>query len=472
MSKANKRIYLLDTNVILSSPNSISSFKEHTVVIPTVVLDELDNIKESHREVSKEARTAINRINDILGNATAEGIAEGVDIPDSTPLNEEKGKLSIFISNDLDANKLCGISDNNRNGQNDNLIIASAIHLQQVHSDQEVVLVTKDISMRLIAKGLGVKHVEDYRNDVAIDDVDYMSSGYHHIEGDFWDNVDAVETVHERDHTIHRIQNTFMHKIHLNQFVLDDRDFLGLIDHIEGDIVSIIDIGKDRAMNQNFWGIQPRNLEQAMAMFLLADDETDLKVLTGSAGSGKTMLAMAYALHAALDKKQYSTIIFARNKSLLDEDIGYLPGEEATKAGIYLGACEDALSFMHENDESPTGSVEYVMEKANIQFKSIAFMQGRSFQNTLLIIDEAQGLTRNQLRALTTRIGVGSDMILMGSVGQVATDYCSSVNRFVTPLTSGLTHAVEKSKNFRHAGVVHLQGVQRSRLAEFAEENF
>jgi PhoH-like ATPase len=217
-------------------------------------------------------------------------------------------------------------------------------------------------------------------------------------------------------------------------------------------------------MKKTVWGLTPRNLEQAIALNILANNDIDMTILTGPAGSGKTLMALAHGLHAILEDHRYDKLIVARNTPPIAEDIGFLPGTEEEKMAPWLAAFDDNLEILHGRDESPFGSMEYVKERANIQFKSLNFMRGRSFNNAYIIIDECQGLTQFQLKSIISRVGENSKIVVLGNLAQID-------NKYITPLTSGLTYLVEQSKNFKHSGVIHISGIERSRLAAFAEEN-
>jgi len=460
---AGPKTYVLDTNVLLHDPTAISAFNEHHVVIPMTVLEELDHIKDRRdKTVSREARIAIQLIDKIVDVATPHEIQEGVDVPGST-LQGPPGTLAIYpdqlITDDSDIPYLDGTPDQ----ANDNRIINVAIKLQAEHPERFVCLVTKDINMRIKAKGSGLLHVEDYRRDRVLDDIDLLTKGYEHVPGDFWDGVDEVDTVREDDLTLHRVPRAALPQAYPNQFLFDDHEFLAFVVRIDGQHVYLRCDSRDGLMNQRFWGLAPRNLDQAMAMRLLADDEVDMTVLTGPAGSGKTLLALAYGLQGILEEGRYSKLIVARSTPPIAEDIGFLPGTEEEKMAPWLAAFDDNLEILHGTDESCAGSIEYVKERANIQFKSLNFMRGRSFNNAYIIIDEAQGLSQFQLKSVISRVGEGSKIVVLGNLAQID-------NKYISPLTSGLTYLVEKSKHYEHAGVMHIGGILRSRLAAFAEE--
>ena len=459
-----EKIFVLDTNVLLHDPMALSAFHEHRVVIPMTVLEELDHIKDRRdKDVSREARIAINAIDKILFNASPKAIQEGVPIPNARS-DRGNGTLAIFpdqlINHDVPAPYL----DGSQQQANDNRIINVALHLQVKNPKAYACLVTKDINMRLKAKGSGLENVEDYRKDRVLEDIQYMAKGYEHLPGNFWDQVDKVDTLREGGQTLHVLNRDVLPKVHINEFLYDDSGFASMVRSVDEDKLELLDLSRDQLMHQRMWGLSPRNFEQAMAFFLISRPHIDMTVLTGPAGSGKTLIALAYGLHAILEEKRFDKMIVARSTPPMAEDIGFLPGTEEEKMAPWLAAFEDNLEVLHGTDESPYSSIEYVKDKANIQFKSLNFMRGRSFNNAYIVIDEAQGLTQFQLKSIITRVGVNSKIVVLGNVAQID-------NKYISPLTSGLTYLVEKSKNFEHAGVMHVNGIERSRLAAFAEEN-
>ena len=458
------KIFVLDTNVLLHDPLALTAFNEHRVVIPMTVLEELDAIKDRRdKDVSREARIAIQAIDKIFANASPKRIQDGVEIPGSN-LNGPLGRLAIYPDQLIHLDHKAPYLDGSHDHANDNRIINVALHIQATNSGAYVCLVTKDINMRLKAKGSGLENVEDYRKDRVLDDVKMMAKGYERVEGDFWQRVAKVRTLREGMDTIHVIARSVLPDAYTQMFVCDERGFVGFIKRIDEQHIHVQDLNIDSLMHQGFWGLKPRNFEQAMAFFLIQQEEVDLNVLTGPAGSGKTLIALAYGLHAIMEEKRFDKLIVARSTPPIAEDIGFLPGTEEEKMAPWLAAFEDNLEVLHGADESPFSSIDYIKERANIQFKSLNFMRGRSFNNAYIIIDECQGLTQFQLKSIVTRVGVNSKIVVLGNLAQID-------NKYVTPLTSGLTYLVEKSKHFAHAGVLHVNGIERSRLAAFAEEN-
>ncbi len=457
------KTYVLDTNVLLHDPTALTGFSEHHVVIPMTVLEELDHIKDRHdKTVSREARIAIQLIDKVVDAATPQQIQAGVDLPGST-LEGRLGTLAIYPDQLIRDDSQVPYLDATQDQANDNRIINVAIRLQAENPDSFVCLVTKDINMRIKAKGSGLMHVEDYRRDRVLDDIDLLARGYQHIEGDFWSAVAEVDTVREDDQTLHRVPREALPEAYPNLFVYDDNAFFAFVVRFDARHLYLRCDSREKLMNRRFWGLSPRNLEQAMAMSLLGDDSVDMTVMTGPAGSGKTLLALAYGLHAILEEGRFSKLIVARSTPPIAEDIGFLPGTEEEKMAPWLAAFDDNLEILHGGDESCVGSIDYVKERANIQFKSLNFMRGRSFNNAYIIIDEAQGLTQFQLKSVISRVGEGSKIVVLGNLAQID-------NKYISPLTSGLTYLVEKSKIYQHAGVMHIGGIVRSRLAAFAEE--
>jgi len=475
-----RKAYVLDTNVLLHDPLAIYSFSEHRVIIPMTVLEELDKIKDRRdKDVSREARIAINAIDKVLSHASTQEIQQGVDILPMHSVNKDVseaenqdclyGQLSVFpdqvFSDEMSSTFLRLTNDHD----NDNRIINVALALAEEDSNGFVCLVTKDINMRLKARASGLDQVEDYRNDKVLDDIDLMATGLKYVEGNFWASVEKVETVQELRATYHELDRNELNsdvlgETYPNQFICDGQDFVGRVIDDQKGRCRLQDLNRELLMSQRVWGLTPRNLEQALALHLLRQESLDINILTGPAGSGKTLLALAYGLHAILEEKRFSKLIVARSTPPIAEDIGFLPGTEEEKMAPWLAAFDDNLEVLHGTDQSPHSSVDYVKERANIQFKSLNFMRGRSFNNALIIIDEAQGLTQFQLKSVITRVGANSKMIILGNLAQIDSKY-------VTPLTSGLTYIVEKFKSFERAGMMRIGGIERSELAAFAEEN-
>ncbi|EEX93342.1 PhoH family protein [Vibrio orientalis CIP 102891 = ATCC 33934] len=457
MGDTDRKLFVLDTNILLHEPLAIYSFKEHDVVVPMTVLEELDRIKDSKRDVARDARVAIRALEAMFKDATPDEISEGI------PINKEQestGHISILADFELQET-VKAFADK----AGDNRILNGVLYLQNKRAPREVILVTKDINMRLRAKGAGVRFVEDYRTDQLIDDVQYLTKGFQQIEGDFWSGVSQVESKNYAGKTYHTLDRAPFEPTYINQYVIDEEsDFAGRVEDIEQDTVTIKDLSRERMMHRRAWDITPKNIYQGMALDALLDPDIDLVILTGAAGSGKTLLALASALEQTIERGVFDKIIVTRNTPDIGEAIGFLPGSEEEKMLPWLAAVTDTLEALHKNDHCTEGSLKYICDKANIQFKSINFMRGRSIQNAFVLLDECQNLTASQIKTIITRCGEGTKIVCSGNLAQIDSHY-------LTPVTSGLTYMVERFKNFEGSANIHLNGVVRSRLAEYAEEN-
>ena len=449
-------LYALDTNVLIHDPNALLNFQEHHVAIPMTVLEELDKLKSGKHGVAAECRQAIRLIDTVLGGATPEEVEHGVPIQRGK--NGPSGLLSILMSKR--AEPLTWLPED----LNDNKIINQLVELQSGRPGLSVVLVTKDINMRLKARACGLA-AEDYHTDQLVDDVDLLSKGYHDMEGSFWDRVSKVETRQGHGRTWHRVLLVDnLPAVHINEFIIDEQGFVGWIKEIDGNELLILDLHQEQLLHQEAWGLRPRDVYQALALYALLDPDIHLVNLSGAAGSGKTILALAAAIEQTMVSKRYRRIIATRSVQNLDQEIGFLPGTEAEKMEPWLGAITDNLEALHLDDESPHGSVDYILQKVPLQFKSLNYIRGRSFQQSLILIDECQNLTPHQMKTIITRAGNGSKVVCLGNLAQIDTPYLSAPS-------SGLTYLTERFKDFPQGVHITLQGVPRSVLAEYAEAN-
>lgn len=461
----NKKIFVLDTNILIHEPTAFFSFEEHDVVIPMTVLEELDRLKDRKGHVSPDARIAIKSIEKVLHDADSDAILNGVEIIAAD--GKKRGDLSIFNDMQLqqkDEEERAQSGLGGFYGGPDNSIIESALYLQNTNKDRIVVLVTKDINMRLKSKSLGLKYVEDYKSDHVVDDVKFLAKGYEKFEGNFWSNVETCESSGGKK-CVHDLDSKVFESPYINQYIYDDSEkFAGKIIGIDGDVVQMQDKGFGTLMSKSAWGLSPKNIEQGMALDALLDPDIEMVILTGPAGSGKSVLATAASVEMCLERNMYDKIIVTRSTPEIAESIGFLPGTEEEKMAPWLAAITDSLEALQKGDEDKSSSIEYIIQKANIQFKSINFMRGRSIQDAIVILDEAQNLTTSQIKTMITRCGNNCKLLILGNLSQIDSN-------FITAITSGLTTTVEKFKNFEGSAVVNLKGGARSRLSEFAEEN-
>jgi PhoH-like ATPase len=352
---------------------------------------------------------------------------------------------------------------------NDNRIINDIVALMARDPEHRYVLVTKDINMRLKARACGIDS-EDYHNDQLLSDIKQLTRGYYEISGSFWDRVNEVETVQEGCETFHHVSHGLLvseilgEEAFPNQYIIDECGFVGRIQQISAGVVTIKHLKEEVLMGQRAWGLQPINIHQALALHLLLDPDLSLVTLTGAAGSGKTILALAAAIEMTVEQHRYNKIIATRSTPSLAEEHGFLPGTEEEKMDPWLGAINDNIEALHLNDENPAASIEYVKERANIQFKALNYIRGRSFQKSLILLDESQNLTPLQMKTSITRAGEGSKVVCLGNLAQIDTPYLSATS-------SGLTFMTERFKGFDAGGSVQLHGVPRSPLAEYAESH-
>ncbi len=452
-----RKAYVLDTNVLIHDPNALLNFEEHQILIPMTVLEELDKLKSGKASVSAECRAAIRMIDRVLGSAEPEQIRQGVPIWRDAE-RKYLGTLSVLMDQPE------GGIQTLANSLNDNKIINLLVSLQVADQQTRIVLVTKDINMRLKARACGLAS-EDYTNDQLVSDVKQLSKGYAEFEGSFWERFSGVETVQAIGETRHYLRREdWDAPVFANPFVVDEQGFIGRVLSVSAEQIVLRNMSHERLMNQEVWGLRPHNIHQAMALDLLRDPSVHLVSLTGPAGSGKTILALATAIEQSIEEKRFNKIIATRSTPPLAEEHGFLPGTEEEKMDPWLGAISDNIEALHLHDESPKGSIAYVKERANIQFKALNYIRGRSFQRALILIDECQNLTPHQMKAIITRAGEGSKVICLGNLAQIDTPY-------LTPTSSGLTYMCERFKGFAHGGHIQLEGSPRSVLAEYAENN-
>lgn len=454
--KSAQKLYVLDTNVLIHDPTAIHQFEEHQVVLPMTVLEELDKLKMGKASIATDCREAIRQIDAIIGDASPTEIAKGVPIvrPDGNVL----GTFSILLDGFEAPSRVLPPNIN------DNKIINSLVSLQEKNPRREVALISKDINMRLKARGCGVG-AQDYQNDQVLSDIALLETGYHQYSGSFWESQTEVETIHDESAIYHKIPTANMPEdLNNNRFIIDEQNFVGKVVAMDKDYVRLQDLPSEQLLQQNAWGLTPRDIPQALALHLLLDPDVHLVTLTGQAGSGKTILALAAAIEMTLATNQFKRIIATRSTRGLDEDIGYLPGTETEKMEPWLGAITDNLEALHSDDENSRSSVDYILQKVPLQFKSLNYIRGRSFQQSLILIDECQNLTPHQMKTIITRAGTGSKVICLGNLAQIDTPY-------LTPISSGLTYLIERFKGFSHGGTIHLQGSPRSEVAEYAESH-
>jgi PhoH-like ATPase len=457
------KLFVLDTNVLMHDPMSLFRFEEHDIFLPMIVLEELDGHKKGTTEVARNARQA-SRSLDQLAGAHGADIGKGLKL-DSTG-HAEAGGCLFFQTQALGNHLPASLPQ----GKADNQILGVVQALREQHAPREVVLVSKDINMRVKARALGLA-TEDYRNDKTLDDLDLLYAGALALPPDFWaKHGKTVESWQSGQHTYYRISGPVVPSLLINQFVYfeapGEPSLYARVTEIRGKTAVLRTLKDYGHLKNAVWGVTTRNREQNFAMNLLMDPEVDFVTLTGTAGTGKTLMALAAGLTQVLDERRYTEIIMTRATVSVGEDIGFLPGTEEEKMGPWMGALDDNLEVLGKTD---TGAGEWGRAATNelirskIKIKSMNFMRGRTFLNKYVILDEAQNLTPKQMKTLITRAGPGTKIICMGNLAQIDTPY-------LTEGSSGLTFAVDKFKGWPHSGHITLARGERSRLADFASE--
>ncbi len=459
-SARGKRLFVLDTNVLMHDPTALFHFQEHGVFLPMVVLEELDRHKHGPSEVARNARQASRFLDEMMKGASKEQIDQGLPFPSWNMPEKSSGGRLFFQTHIVPSN----LPESLPGDRSDNNILSIAISLQQERPGRRVTLVSKDINLRIKAAVLGV-HAEDYYNDQVLEDVNLLYQGLEDLPEDFWENSrKEMESWHEEGRTFYRVTGPDVESWFPNQFVsLPGDDFLAIVRSVE-ERQATIELAKDYS-RQAVWGIKPRNREQNCALNLLMDPAIDFVTLLGQAGTGKTLLTLAAGLAQTLDDNRYSEIIMTRATIPVGDDIGFLPGTEEEKMTPWMGALMDNLEVLTQPGEGGQWGRAATNDllQQRIRIHSLNFMRGRTFLSKYIIIDEAQNLTPKQMKTLITRAGPGSKVICLGNVAQIDTPY-------LTETTSGLTYVVDRFKQWEHAGHITLLRGERSRLADFAAE--
>ena len=458
------RLFVLDTNVLMHDPISLFRFEEHDIYLPMIVLEELDSNKKGMSEVARNARQASRTLDTLAGQ-------KGADMTQGLPLaamgnRDATGKL-FFQTEPLNAQLPTSLPQ----GKADNQILGVVQALRDKQPGREVVLVSKDINMRVKARALGLA-AEDYENDKTLDDGELLYAGSLALPQDFWTRQSkTVESWQQGGHTFYRVSGAFVDQFVINQFVYFEAPgepaLYARVTELRGKSAVLKTLKDYTHLKNSVWGVTSRNREQNFALNLLMDPEIDFVTLAGTAGTGKTLMALASGLTQVLDERRYTEIIMTRATVSVGEDIGFLPGTEEEKMGPWMGALDDNLEFLAKGDGGNAGewgrAATNELIRSRIKVKSMNFMRGRTFMNKYVIIDEAQNLTPKQMKTLITRAGPGTKIICMGNLAQIDTPY-------LTEGSSGLTYAVDRFKGWPHGGHVTLARGERSRLADFASE--
>lgn len=460
-----RRLFVLDTNILMHDPTAIYRFEEHDVYLPMVVLEELDSHKTGLSEVARNVRQTNRMLVEMMSHASHEAIVAGLPIPTYMHTETLKSSGRLYFQTD----EFEDISHKSLPGHKaDNSILSTALGLMKQFKDKDVVIISKDINLRIKAGILGIK-AQDYYNDQVLKDVDLLPNGLHLLEENFWDTHGKdMKAWQENGKTFYRISGPETNQWFPNDCIsTKGDDFQAIVRQVDINGNAVVELARDYSEGkQNVWGINARNREQNFALNLLLDPSIDFVTLQGTAGTGKTLLTVAAGLSQVLDVNRYNEILMTRITIPVGEDIGFLPGTEEEKMTPWMGALMDNLEVLHSSQEGGTfgrnATADLLQNK--IKIRSLNFMRGRTFLNRYIIIDEAQNLTSKQIKTLVTRAGPGSKIVCLGDIKQIDTPYLSET-------TSGLTFAVDRFKHWEHSAHMTLTRGERSRLSYYAAEH-
>jgi PhoH-like ATPase len=455
-----KRLYILDTNVLMHDPTAIFRFEEHDVFLPMMVLEELDAAKKGLSEVARNVRQVSRFIGEMMQQQGA-NLEKGLELREPEGLELESGTGQLHFQTTMPETHSSLLRDGSFA---DNEILSTAFSLREAHPDKSIILVSKDINLRIKAAILGVQ-AEDYYNDRALDDLSLLYRGLRLHDESFWEAHPQIESWSDSGRAHYRIPLNGENSWYPNQCVAigEEGGVEAMVKEVDENSVMLQLIDDYYEARKNVWGIHARNREQNFALNLLMDPDVDFVTLMGTAGTGKTLLALAAGLSQTMDEKRYTEIIVTRATVSIGEDIGYLPGTEEEKMTPWMGALTDNLEVLTQPQEGGEWGRAATNDllASRVKVRALNFMRGRTFLNRFVIIDEAQNITPKQMKALITRAGPGTKIVCLGNVEQIDTPY-------LTETTSGLTFAVDRFKSWAHAGHITLRRGERSRLADFA----
>ncbi len=436
-----KKFFVLDTNVLLGDPEAIFAFSDNDVIIPLAVVEEIDDQKAKASTIGYNARQASR----ILDGLRKKGrLDEGIKLDNGTG-----GRLKIVIdTKDLILPK--GLSSTKM----DNRILSTAIHLKNDYPGQDVVMISNDINMRLIADAFGLK-AEEYRSNRIKDEHIYSGNYQIDVPGAIIDRFYDQKSLSPEDLGIDELELFPQEMIQLKALDQQGKTALGKFD---GQLLTPL-----RYSAQRPWGIKAKNKEQRYALELLLDDQVQLVTLVGKAGTGKTLLALAAGLSKVTEEHKYKRLLVARPVVPMGNDIGYLPGSREEKLQPWMQPIFDNLEFMLDQGSENGFSYEYLLEKKLIQIEALTYIRGRSVPEQYILIDEAQNLTSHEVKTIITRAGKNTKIVLTGDPDQIDNPYLDLHN-------NGLTHLAHSFHQQKVAGHITLIKGERSELAQIASE--
>ncbi|MBH9968438.1 PhoH family protein [Rossellomorea oryzaecorticis] len=439
-----KKIYVLDTNVLLQDPQAIFSFQDNEVVIPAVVLEEVDSKKRYMDEIGRNAR----HVSKLIDNLRQEGkLHEKIPLYTGGSLRIELNHRSFQELQEIFVEKT-----------NDNRILAVAKNLSLEEEAKEngksVILVSKDTLVRVKADALGLQ-AEDFLSDRVVE-VNDIYTGFNEL----FVEKGAVDKFYENGELT--LKDITKQRFYSHEFIIL-KDALGssasAVGMVDGSGTKLKKLVYD---HDHMWGIKARNVQQTMATELLLRDDISLVTMIGKAGTGKTLLALAAGLLQTEDFHKFNKLLVARPIVPVGKDIGYLPGEKQEKLRPWMQPIYDNLEYLF-NVKKPGELDDILAGMASIEVEALTYIRGRSIPDQFIIIDEAQNLTKHEVKTILTRVGERSKIVLMGDPAQIDHPYLDEYN-------NGLTYVVEKFKEQRIAGHVKLMKGERSGLAQLAAD--
>lgn len=435
---SNQKTFILDTNVLLFDPTSFNKFANNKVFIPLVVIEELDRFKKDQNENGRNARHFARLVDDFREQGS---LVKGVPLPNG-------GTLQISILRDPSTSH-SGIDLS----INDNLILANGLALQEIGED--VVLITKDINLRLKSDALGLKS-EDYETSEMT--IEELYSGQRNFEV-------SEERLQEFEKNRYLGLDDDERKLfYANEYLIvhlegtPQRRQLGRYNAKKGGIVPLI---KPR---EGVWGVYPKNIEQQFAFDALLNDDINLVSLVGKAGTGKTLLAIAAGLEVAIGQKKFSRVLVSRPIVPMGRDLGFLPGDVNEKLGPWMQPIFDNIDFLFGNTRGESASSwEELVNEGLLHVEPLTYIRGRSLPGQYMIVDEAQNLTPHEIKTIITRAGEGTKIVLTGDSAQIDNPYLDSIN-------NGLVYCIDRLKSVDIVAHTKLTQGERSPLSEIASE--
>jgi len=431
-----KITYVIDTSVYLTDANSIESFKNNDIIVPLKVLDEIDDHKKRQDIVGTQARAIIRKLDALREKGN---LSKGIRLGKGKGLLTVKGYNPFALPDDLDLE------------DSDNQIIATALSEKSLDEKRKVIVVSRDINMRVKCDALGLLS-QDYNLEQVLETAEGLYSGFttHLVDEQVIDKFYDDEQIYIDKEDITLYSNQYLMLVSNSN---EKKTALAkYINHL-------FPIEKPRTFKKGVWGVKPRNKEQSFALDLLMDTRVPVVTLVGQAGSGKTLIALAAALEQTLgSEKKYKRIVVTKPIQPMGKDLGYLPGTLEEKMMPWLAPIQDNLQYLFGNDKI---TLDMYVDEGKIEIEAMTYIRGRSIANSIIIVDEVQNMNQHEIKTILTRVGEGTKIILTGDIEQIDNVYIDATN-------NALTYVVEKFKDEEISGHITLTKGERSKVATIA----